>query len=47
MDKLSEAREVISQVDKEIALLFEKRMKAVDFLRGNPIPDGYSLLKDC
>ncbi len=25
----------------------KKRMKAVDFLRGNPIPDGYSLLKDC
>ncbi|MBP3559057.1 MAG: methionyl-tRNA formyltransferase [Clostridia bacterium] len=25
----------------------KKRMKAADFLRGNPIPDGYSLLKDC
>lgn len=25
----------------------KKRMKATDFLRGNPIPDGYSLLKDC
>ena len=25
----------------------KKRMRAADFLRGNPIPDGYSLLKDC
>ncbi len=25
----------------------KKRMKAADFLRGNPIPDGYSLLKNC
>ena len=25
----------------------KKRMKAADFLRGNPIPDGYSLFKDC
>ena len=25
----------------------KKRTKAADFLRGNPIPDGYSLFKDC
>ena len=46
MEKLNEAREVINQVDKEIAELFEKRMEAVRKIaeykkeRGLPIFDG-------
>ena len=46
MDKLIEAREIISGVDKEIAALFEKRMNAVRLVseykieHGLPIYDG-------
>ncbi len=46
MDKLIKARETISEVDKEIALLFEKRMEAVKLVaeykkeRGLPIFDS-------
>ncbi len=46
MDKLNKAREIISQTDKEIAALFEKRMAAVKEVaeykkeRGLPIYDG-------
>ncbi len=45
MDKLIQARETISEVDKEIAALFEKRMKAVRLVaeykkeRGLPVFD--------
>lgn len=46
MDKLLKAREIISEVDKEIAVLFEKRMEAVRLVaeykmeRGLPIFDS-------
>lgn len=46
MDKLNEARSIISETDKEIAALFEKRMKAVRMVaeykkeRGLPIFDA-------
>ena len=46
MDKLTQAREIISAVDKEIAELFEKRMNAVRLVseykieHGLPIYDG-------
>ena len=46
MDKLIQAREIISEVDKEIALLFEKRMEAVKLVaeykkeRGLPVFDS-------
>ncbi len=46
MDKLKQAREIISSVDKEIAALFEKRMNAVRLVseykieHGLPIYDG-------
>lgn len=46
MEKLNKAREIINQVDKEIAALFEKRMEAVREIaeykkeRGLPIFDG-------
>lgn len=43
MDKLSEAREIISQVDKDIALLFEKRMKAVEAVAEHKIENGLSV----
>ena len=42
MDKLTEAREIIGQADKEIAALFEKRMQAVrtvaEYKRENGLP---------
>ena len=46
MDKLLKAREIISEVDKEIAVLFEKRMEAVRLVaeykmeRGLPVFDS-------
>ena len=46
MDKLTQARQIISSVDKEIAALFEKRMDAVRLVseykieNGLPIYDG-------
>lgn len=46
MDKLIKAREIISEVDKEIAVLFEKRMEAVRLVaeykkeRGLPVFDS-------
>lgn len=43
MDKLTEAREVISAVDEEIASLFEKRMKAVETVAEHKIQNGLSV----
>ena len=46
MDKLNKAREIIGEADKEIAVLFEKRMAAVKEVaeykreRGLPVFDG-------
>lgn len=44
MDKLNEAREIISQTDKEIAALFEKRMKAVEMVAEHKKENGLSVL---
>ena len=40
MDKLTNARETISAVDKEIAALFEKRMEAVRLVSEYKISHG-------
>lgn len=40
MDKLTKAREIISETDKEIALLFEKRMNAVKIVAEHKIENG-------
>ena len=46
MDKLLKAREIINEADREIALLFEKRMEAVRLVaeykkeRGLPVFDS-------
>lgn len=40
MDKLTKAREIIGETDKEIALLFEKRMEAVKMVAEHKIENG-------
>lgn len=44
MNKLEEARSIINSVDKEMAELFEKRMKAVEQVVAYKIENGLDVL---
>lgn len=43
MDKLTKAREIIGEVDKEIAALFEKRMQAVKMVAEHKMENGLAV----